>query len=147
MFKHILVPTDGSQLSMDTAQRAISFAREAGARITFFFAKPDYPVAFYGEGALIDPTTPEKFAEMAERQAREILGRCTTKAEEAGVSCASVSTVNDIPYEAIIDAAQNAGCDLIFMASHGRRGLSGLLLGSETQKVLTHSRIPVLIYR
>ena len=69
MFKHILVPTDGSQLSADTATRAIAFARETGAKITFFFAKPDYPVAFYGEGALIDPTTPDKFAEMAEKQA------------------------------------------------------------------------------
>jgi nucleotide-binding universal stress UspA family protein len=62
---HILVPTDGSQLSSDTVKRAIAFAKETGAKVTFFFAKPDYPVAFYGEGALIDPTTPDKFAEMA----------------------------------------------------------------------------------
>ena len=73
MFKHILVPTDGSTLSTGTAKKAVDFARETGARITFFYARPDYPVAFYGEGALIDPTTPEKFAEMAEKQAKEIL--------------------------------------------------------------------------
>ncbi len=147
MFKHILVPTDGSDLSKDTVNRAVAFAREAGARITFFFAKPDYPVAFYGEGALIDPTTPEKFFEMAEAQAKMILSAATHQANEAGVNCATVSTVSDIPYMAIIEAATKAGCDLIFMASHGRRGFSGLLLGSETQKVLTHSKIPVLVYR
>lgn len=147
MFKHILVPTDGSPLSYDTAKRAIGFARETGARITFFFAEPDYPVAFYGEGALIDPTTPEKFAEIAEQQARDILGQAEALAREAGIEYASTAQVSDIPYQAIIDAANKAGCDLIFMASHGRRGISGLLLGSETQKVLTHSTIPVLVYR
>ncbi|MBL8478186.1 MAG: universal stress protein [Sterolibacteriaceae bacterium] len=147
MFKHILVPTDGSQLSGDTVKRAIAFAKETSARITFFFAKPDYPVAFYGEGALIDPTTPDKFAEMAEQQAREILAAHEASAKAAGVSSASLTSVSDIPYEAIIAGAEQVGADLIFMASHGRRGISGLLLGSETQKVLTHSKIPVLVYR
>lgn len=147
MFKHILVPTDGSQLSGDTVKRAIEFAKETAARITFFFAKPDYPVAFYGEGALIDPTTPDKFAEMAEQQAREILAAHETSAKAAGVACASLTSISDIPYEAIIAAAEEVRADLIFMASHGRRGISGLLLGSETQKVLTHSKIPVLVYR
>ncbi len=147
MFKHILVPTDGSPLSSDTVKRAIAFAKETGAKVTFFFAKPDYPVAFYGEGALIDPTTPDKFAEMAEQQAREILAAHESAAKAEGVVSASLSSVSDIPYEAIIAAAETAGADLIFMASHGRRGFSGLLLGSETQKVLTHSKIPVLVYR
>jgi nucleotide-binding universal stress UspA family protein len=147
MFKHILVPTDGSQLSSETVKRAIAFAKETGAKVTFFFAKPDYPVAFYGEGALIDPTTPDKFAEMAEQQAREILAAHEAVAKAEGVVSAAMSSVSDIPYEAIIAAAEEAGADLIFMASHGRRGISGLLLGSETQKVLTHSKIPVLVYR
>jgi nucleotide-binding universal stress UspA family protein len=128
-------------------KRAVTFARDTGARITFFFAKPDYPVAFYGEGALIDPTTPEKFEEMADKQATEVLTACAAVAAEADVPSSTVSLTSDIPYEAIIEAATNAGCDLIFMASHGRRGISGLLLGSETQKVLTHSKIPVLVYR
>jgi nucleotide-binding universal stress UspA family protein len=147
MFKHILVPTDGSPLSTEAVRKAVEFAKEAGARITLFYAKPDYPVAFYGEGALIDPTTPEKFAEMAEKQAREILGAAEEIARTAGVPAAVRTDTNDSPYDAIISAATAAGCDLIFMASHGRRGLSGLLLGSETQKVLTHSKIPVLVYR
>jgi nucleotide-binding universal stress UspA family protein len=147
MFKHILVPTDGSALSGDTVKKAVDFARETGAKITFFYAKPDYPVAFYGEGALIDPTTPEKFAEMAEKQSQEILAAAQGMATGAGVTCAGTAATSDVPYEAIIDAAAANGCDLIFMASHGRRGLSGLLLGSETQKVLTHSKVPVLVYR
>lgn len=147
MFKHIFVPTDGSPLSRETVERAIGFAGEVGARVSFFYAKPEYPVAFYGEGALIDPTTPEKFAKMAQQQADEILGACEKLAEAAKVPCGTVSKTSDIPYEAIIAAAEAAGADLIYMASHGRRGFGGLLLGSETQKVLTHSKIPVLVYR
>lgn len=147
MFKHILVPTDGSELSRATAKRAISFAKEAGARVTVFFAKPEYPIAYFGEGALIDPTTPEKFAELANEQAAEYLGEVQRECQALGVTCATTSATSDIPYEAIIEAAETAGCDLIFMASHGRRGISGLLLGSETNKVLTHSKIPVLVYR
>lgn len=147
MFRHLLVPTDGSKLSQDTVARAIDFAKETGARITFFYAKPDYPVSFYGEGALIDPASPEEFARAADALANEVLGRCLDAAQGKGVPCASDTAVSEVPYEAIIAAAQAHGCDLIFMASHGRRGLSGLLLGSETQKVLTHSKIPVLVYR
>jgi nucleotide-binding universal stress UspA family protein len=147
MFKHLLVPTDGSTLSSDAVLRAVSFAKEASARITFLYAKPDYPIAFYGEGALIDPTSPEKFSAMAETQAQEILQSCAKLAQDAGVAVKTVSTTNDVPYEAIIETADRENCDLIFMASHGRRGFSGLLLGSETQKVLTHSKIPVLVFR
>ncbi|MCB1932655.1 universal stress protein [Accumulibacter sp.] len=147
MFKHILVPVDGSDLSKESARRAVSFAREAGARITAFFAKPEYPVSYYGEGALIDPTTPEKFAELAEQQAQQVLDFVVELCQAAGVAVERLSLTSDIPYQAIIDAATQSGCDLIFMASHGRRGISALLLGSETHKVLTHSTIPVLVYR
>ncbi len=147
MFQHLLVPVDGSDLSANTADRAIVFAKEAGAQITFFFAKPEYPMAFYGEGALIDPTTPERFAEMAEEQAHEILSEAETRAAAQGVKVTLLSLTNGAPWEGIIAGAQQVGADLIFMASHGRRGISGLLLGSETQKVLTHSKIPVLVYR
>lgn len=147
MFRHILVPTDGSELSRATAKRAVAFASEAGAKVTAFYAKPEYPIAYFGEGALIDPTTPEKFTEMADQQATEFLGEVAAWCEEAGVECSTLSATSDIPYEAIIDAADKSGCDLIFMASHGRRGISGFLLGSETNKVLTHSKVPVLVYR
>jgi nucleotide-binding universal stress UspA family protein len=147
MFKHILVPTDGSALSEGTVARAVSFARETGARITFFYAQPDFPMPIYGEGALIDPTTPEQFAKSAAAEAEAILTKAKDAADAAGVASDSDSTVNEVPYEAIIDASDRHGCDLIFMASHGRRGIAGLLLGSETQKVLTHSKTPVLVYR
>jgi nucleotide-binding universal stress UspA family protein len=147
MFKHILLPTDGSELSADAARHAVEFAKETGAKLTAFFAKPEYPVTYFGEGALIDPTTPEKFAELANKQAREILDATAKMAKEAGVECEVASAVSDVPYEAIIQAAEDCGCDLIFMASHGRKGISGLLLGSETHKVLTHSKVPVLVYR
>ena len=147
MFKHILVPTDGSALSDSTVARAVSFAKETGARITFFYSPPDFPMPIYGEGALIDPTTPEQFAKSAASEAEAILSKARGAAEAAGVACDSDTAVNEVPYEAIIDAADRHGCDLIFMASHGRRGIAGLLLGSETQKVLTHSKTPVLVYR
>ena len=147
MFKHLLVPTDGSDLSDSTVRRAISFAKDAGAKITFFYAQPDFPMPIYGEGALIDPTTPEQFARASAQEAEQILSRARAAAEAEGVTTATDTTVNEVPYEAIIEAASRHGCDLIFMASHGRRGLASLLLGSETQKVLTHSTIPVLVCR
>lgn len=147
MFKHILVPTDGSELSRQTAQRAVSFAKETGASVTVFFAKPEYPITYYGEGALIDPTTPEKFAALMDEQANTYLNDIAKLCADAGVACKTMSATSDVPYEAIIAAAESAGCDLIFMASHGRRGISAMLLGSETNKVLTHSKIPVLVYR
>ncbi len=147
MFKHLLVPTDGSELSQATVKRAVSFAKDAGARVTFFYAQPDFPMPIYGEGALIDPTTPEQFAKSAKEEADRILEAAEKVADEIGVTADSDTVVNEVPYKAVIDAADRHGCDLIFMASHGRRGISALLLGSEAQKVLTHSKIPVLIYR
>ena len=127
--------------------KAIEFARETGAKITFFFVQPDYPIAFYGEGALIDPATPDKFTELTNTQANDILTTAKQQATAAGVPCTTRTTVSDLIFMAIIEAATDSGCDLIFMASHGRRGISGLLLGSETQKVLTHSKVPVLVWR
>lgn len=147
MFRHILVPFDGSELSQKAAQSAVAFAKDAGARITAFYAKPEYPITYYGEGALIDPTTPEQFAELAEQQAQQNLDYVEDLCEKADVPCSTLSLTSDIPYEAIIEAACQCNCDLIFMASHGRKGITSLILGSETNKVLTHTTIPVLVYR
>lgn len=147
MFKHILVPTDGSELSQAAVQQAVRFAGSIGAHITFYYAKPDFPMPIYGEGALIDPTTPEQFAQSAEEEAQEILGRAGAIAQAAGVIADVDADVCEAPHEGIIEAVQRHRCDLIFMASHGRRGIVGLLLGSEAQKVLSHSTIPVLIHR
>ena len=147
MFKHVFTPTDGSELSIDAEAQAVRFAKALGANLTFLYARPDYPVSFYGEGALIDPTTPEQFAQATAAQAKDILDAARARAREGGVECATVSVIGNTPWEAIIEEAAKAGADVIFMASHGRRGLAGLILGSETQKVLTHSKIPVLVYR
>ena len=143
----ILVPTDGSALSEGTVARAVSFAREANARVTFFYAQPDFPMPIYGEGALIDPTTPEQFAKSATAEAERILERAKSMAAAEGVSADTDTVVSEVPYEAIIDAADRHGCDLIFMASHGRSGLSALIHGSEARGVLTGSTIPTLVYR
>ncbi len=147
MFRNILVPTDGSELSASTVARAIDFAKEAGAKLTFFYAQPDFPTPIYGEGALFDPTTPEQFSRAAAAEAEKILGLAKAAADAAGVSSIGDTVISEVPFEAIIASAERNRCDLIFMASHGRKGISGLLLGSETNKVLTHSKIPVLVYR
>ena len=147
MFKHILVPTDGSELSNRAVEGAVSFAREAGAKVTFLFAKPGRQGYFFGEGALEQPMEPDRFAALEEQHAQDILRRAAEVARKAGVACTTLSEIGDAPHTAIIKAADDSGCDVIFMASHGRRGVSALLLGSETLKVLTHSSIPVLVYR
>ena len=148
MFKHILVPTDGSDFSTDTVRRAVSFAREAGAKITAFYAKPDYSVSdYYGEGSMILTKSIDEDEARAEAYAQQVLGFVDGLCREAGVECDKLSLTSALVYEGIIEAASQCGCDLIFMASHGRSGLGALLLGSETNKVLTHSKIPVLVYR
>ncbi|GAB6049899.1 universal stress protein [Hydrogenophilus islandicus] len=147
MFRHLLVPTDGSELSQAAVERAVTFAKRLEARITFFYAQPDFPLPVYGEGALIDPTTPEQFRKAAEEEAKMILNAAKERASEAGVEADTDTVVSDAPAEAIIDAAERHGCDLIFIASHGRSGIAKLLLGSVTHKVLSHTKLPVLVYR
>ena len=150
MFKHILVPTDGSALSEQTVARAVLFAKECGSRVTFFYAQPAFELSFGGEGALIilfSPDFPKRYAKAAEEKADYILKCARTMAERAGVIADTDTIVSALPYKAIIESAEQRGCDLIIMASHGRHGVAGLLLGSETQKVLIHSKIPVLVNR
>ena len=147
MFKNILLPTDGSQLSEDAARRAVTLAKEGGARITVLYVKPDYPVFYSGEGIVVDSTPPGRFAELVDEEAQEILDGVELFCLEAGVECQKVAHAHGAIYKAIIEVATQNSCDLIFMASHGRRGVDALLLGSETSKVLAHSKIPVLVYR
>jgi nucleotide-binding universal stress UspA family protein len=147
MFKHLLVPTDGSELSERAIDRALSFAKEARARITFFFARPDTEASLHGETSLLRSFDPSLLAQAVDGEAREILGRAEAKARAAGVEHESVSRVADEPYEGIIATAGERRCDLILMASNGHRGVKGLLLGSQTQKVLLYSKHPVLVFR
>lgn len=148
MFKNILVPVDGSDLSNAAVIRACAFAREADARLTFYYAKPTYfPPYISGEFVAADFGVDAAFLAVMEKQAEAILSKAAQAAADAGVAAETLSNECDSPHEGIIAAAESKACDLIFMASHGRRGASALLLGSETQKVLTHCKIPVLVYR
>jgi nucleotide-binding universal stress UspA family protein len=145
MFKHLLLPTDGSSLSNDAIEKGIRFARDVQARVTGIYVMPEFHTMTYRTEMLED--TESQFAADRRAHADQYLGAIHAAAKEAGVTCDSVSVISDHPFEAIIMTAEEKGCDLIVMASHGRRGVRGLLLGSETVKVLTHSKIPVLVYR
>jgi nucleotide-binding universal stress UspA family protein len=145
MFKHILLPTDGSPLSKAAIRKGIQFAKTISAKVTGFCVTPLMHDFSYESRFGLEFTEQAKAA--ARAQAAQNLLAVETAAKEAGVVCDTVQEKSDYPYEAIMEAAHAMGCDLIVMASHGRRGVGALLLGSETQKVLTHSKIPVLVCR
>ena len=149
MYQHILVPTDGSPLSDKAVDAALKLAKLAGARITVFHAVEPYPLqgAYAAEASGVPELQPEAFAERSEEFAKRVLDAVSRSAAAAKVDCTTAYATSRSVYQAIIDKARVENCDLIVMASHGRRGLEGFLLGSETQKVLTHSTIPVLVYR
>jgi len=144
MYRHIMLPTDGSEFSARAVDAGIRLAKALGARVTALHATrplgPDDDVAGVGAQA-------REHARRSEASARRALGYAERTAHAAGVSCAVLQRETDSPWEEIIKAAKSEGCDLIFMASHGHRGMAALLLGSETQKVLTHSTLPVLVVR
>ena len=146
MYKKILLPTDGSALCDSAAQKGIEFARFAGASIVAFHAIPATSYLIYTEAGPSDILA-EQFERDANLRGKRLIDALENQAREAGVPCESVLLTNDHPWEGIIEAAATKGCDLIFMASHGRRGLTAMLLGSETSRVLTHTRIPVMVYR
>ena len=143
MYRHLMVPLDDSPLSVETVNKAVQLAKTLGARVTFFHAQADYGASSIG--ALERVMSPAVFNEHVAGEARAILAKAETVARAVNVPCDSTMTVSDRPHEAILHAAESRGCDLIFIASHGRRGLKGLMLGSQTQKVLQHATIPVLV--
>ena len=147
-FKHILIPTDGSPLSDTAIDRGIGLARDTGAKVTGLHASREARLRHPEETdpAAYDVLASELEAELR-RSGQRYLSAIEDKAREAGVAYESVLRVTDSPFEAIIGVAEEQGCDLIVMASHGRKGFTGLLLGSETLKVLTHCKIPVLVCR
>lgn len=148
MFKHILACTDGSRLSDKAVAAAIGLAAATGARLTVFHATRDYPLIPFPEYATAEAAlTPAEWKKEEEARARTILDKVAVKAKKAGVNCATVFGKSAHPYLAILQAAKKARCDVIVMASHGRRGIAGVVLGSETHKVLTHGKLPVLVYR
>ena len=150
MYKHILLPTDGSALSDRAVESGIALAKALNAKVTGFFAIPSVSFGDYIELARNCSTAMQQIQEreaQLNQAAKRILGAVEKLAKQAGVECAVLQASSDRPADAIIEAAKSNGCDLVFMASHGRRGLDALLLGSETSKVLTHSKIPVLVCR
>lgn len=145
MFRKILVPTDGSPLSEKAASAALEFAAANGATIVGLSVAELYPFMLMPEaGAMVDMTT---YEEIQDKSAQQSMARLKARAAEAGVSAEVVSTRGVHAYEEILETATARGCDLIWMGSHGRKGLDRLLLGSETQRVLSHSTIPVLVWR
>lgn len=148
MYKHILVPTDGSRLSAKAVKAAATLAKQFGARLTGLYVIPPYVPPMYGEAAIYVPEiSPKRYKELSEKEAAKALEVVEREAKSAAVACKTAWVTDDQPWEGIVKAARSKKCDLIVMASHGRRGLSGLLLGSETTKVLTHSKVPVLVCR
>jgi nucleotide-binding universal stress UspA family protein len=145
MHRHILIPTDGSALSLAAVEYGVALAKSVGARITVLTVSSPFHI-FAAEPAMVTDT-PEQYAKRTAALATRYLDSAKEIALAAGVSCETLHVEHEHPYLAIIGTAAKQSCDLIVMASHGRRGISAVVLGSETNKVLTHSEIPVLVVR
>ena len=145
MFQHILVATDGSPLSTTAVDNALALARDAGAKVTVLTAIEPFHVLSTDSKQISD--TRETYERHTKAEAARHLAEAERKAKALGIQCNVIQMEHEHPYKAIIETAKKSGCDLIAMASHGRRGVSALVIGSETTKVLTHSSIPVLVYR
>jgi len=144
MFKRILVPTDGSDITAKAVDTAIGLAKSLGARLYTISVKEPFPYSAISE---MQPTPPHEFFDAQERIAARRIQQVREACDAASVPCEAHTIEALHPWEAIIEHAQRMECDLLVMASHGRRGVTALLLGSETQKVLTHSKLPVLVVR
>ena len=149
MYTNLLVPTDGSKLSSKAVAHATELAKALKAKIAVLYVTPPFaPEALFdGGGPLVARMSKTEYEAMKAREAERILKPAAAKAAAANVDCKVIHMFADAPWEAIIAAAGKQKCDAIVMASHGRRGISGLLLGSETQKVLTHSKVTVVVVR
>lgn len=145
MYSHILIPTDGSDLAGKAVRHGMALAGAIGAKTTVLTVSPQFHV-LTADAQMIEDTRDQYETRMRD-QANKILDAAAVAARTAGVVCETIQTEQEHPYQAIIDTAAAKGCDLIVMASHGRHGIAALVLGSETVKVLTHSKIPVLVHR
>ena len=145
MYKRILIPTDGSTLSESAVGQGVALAKSIGAAIIALTVSPKFHTFVLDPNVVAD--TPASYEQHCNERATRYLGFAENMARAAGVPCKGLHVIEDHPYLAIIDAAKEEGCDLIFMASHGRKGISAVVLGSETAKVLTHTTIPTLVCR
>ena len=147
MFKNILVPTDGSPASRKAARAAARLAASMGASVTSIHVTAPFRPAAVDFTMPYELLTSAQHEAWAGKSAAKVLAQAETLCKRAGVPWEGVHVSDEEPYRAIIAAAKRKRCDLILMASHGRRGVAAIVLGSETTKVLTHSKIPVLVYR
>lgn len=147
MYKHILIPTDGSATAEKAVKAGLSFAKWAKAKVTVFTAAPEYHVPSTAEIASRRVLPIAEYERRAMAQANRLLDKVARRAKAAGVTLDAEAVLSDRPAEAMIAAAQKRRCDLIFIGSHGRKGLSALFLGSQTHEILNRSRIPTLVYR
>ena len=159
MYRHILIPTDGSELAEHAVTNGLSLAKSVGAKVSIIIVEEPFDCTIV-EQPVDWPSVPEMRAsqwlaldtlgrhkQQVEKHAAGVLGRAADAAKQAGVPCDTMQVANARPYQAIIATASDRGCDLIVMSSHGRGGLSAVVLGSVTNKVLTHTKTPVLVYR
>jgi len=147
MFKHILIPTDGSPVATKAVKAGIALAKQSGARVTGFYAVEPVPLHLYGEGYVADKRMIAEFEKRQRSAARKHVAALGREARKAGVPFDAVVQTARTPYEGIVSAAQKQNCDLVLMASNGRRGLARLAVGSVTDKVIQMSKVPVLVYR
>ena len=149
MYEHVLIATDGSDFARKAVNAGLELAKQLRARVTALYAAPNYdPPAVYSEGlSFVGQVSQNEGRERHADYARKLLENVQASAQAAGVQAELVTVVDDAPYNAIIQTAASRNCDLIVMASHGRSGLAAVLVGSTTQKVLTHSTVPVLVVR
>jgi nucleotide-binding universal stress UspA family protein len=145
MYSNVLIPTDGSQLAGKAVEHGLALAKRIGARVTVLTVLPPFHT-FTTDAQMIEDT-PDQYKVRMQKHAEKTLSAVAQAAQAAGVACETVQVEHEHPYQAIIDTAGSKDCDLIVMASHGRHGVSAIVLGSETVKVLTHCKIPVLVHR
>jgi nucleotide-binding universal stress UspA family protein len=147
MYRRILVPTDGSALSKKAVKNAVALAGELGAELVVLNVVPRYPTAYFEGGISVDSQDVARMERQWAEQGQALADAARASAEAAGVKAKAVTVRSDLVAESVLAAARKHRCDLVVMASHGRKGLKRLLLGSETQHVLTHGSVPVLVLR
>jgi nucleotide-binding universal stress UspA family protein len=147
MFKHVLIPTDGSPVAAKAVKAGLELAREINAAVTAYYGLDPMPAPYYGDGYTVDARAIADIERSARALGEAVLEKIAQQAKVAGVPFKTLMNKPATPYDGIIAAAKKCKCDVIFMSSHGRRGIASLVLGSVTNKVLSHSKIPVLVYR
>ena len=147
MYKHILIPTDGSELAAKAIHAGVRLAAEMGAKVTGVYVQEPRPLHLHSYGFAVEKELGVELDRRAQAYGESCVAQVADEAKAAGVACEPLVEQSERAYEGIVKAAQERGCDAIFMASHARTGLSGVILGSVTQQVLARARVPVLVFR